>query len=132
MPGRVAYDRAMETLSGADVALGIFGRTEKAGRVVPHKVIQAMAMGVATVTRRSAAIAEFFRDGEHLTLVDAGDADALAGAIEALAGDPAARRRIGAQGRSAAVDAGHPDRLGPLLADAVRRARDRTQPRRNP
>jgi len=132
MPGRVPYAQAMDSLAAADIALGIFGTTDKASRVVPHKVIQAMAMGVPTITRRSAAIAEFFRDGEHLSLVSAGDADALAGAIEALAGDPVARRALGVRGRAAAFDAGHPDRLGTILADAVRQARDRTTPRRRP
>jgi glycosyltransferase involved in cell wall biosynthesis len=126
MPGRAPYGEAMETLAAADLALGIFGRTEKAGRVVPHKVFQSMALGVPVVTRRSPAIAEFFRHGEHLALVPAGDPEALAEAILTLAADRDARRRLGEAGRQAALEAGHPDRLGPLLVDALARAREGT------
>lgn len=132
MTGRLPYDRAMELLAGADLALGIFGAGAKAGRVVPHKVFQSLALSVPTVTRRSAAIAEFFRDREHLALVPAADAAALAGAIESLAADRAARERMGAAGRRAALEAGHPAKIGALLADSVRRARERTAPRRRP
>jgi glycosyltransferase involved in cell wall biosynthesis len=121
-------ERAIDRLASADVSLGIFGVGEKAGRVVPHKVFQSMALAVPTVTRRSGAIAEFFRDREHLALVPGGDAPALAAALEALAGDRAARERMGCAGRTAALEAGHPDRIGALLVDAVRRARDRTAP----
>jgi glycosyltransferase involved in cell wall biosynthesis len=127
--GRRPYGEAIERLALADLALGIFGVTEKAGRVVPHKVFQALALGVPTVTRQSAAIAEFFRDGDHLALVPAGDGAALAGAIEALAADPARRARIGRAGRDAALEAGAPSRVGALLVDAVLRARDATVPR---
>lgn len=128
--GRLPYDAAIERLAAADLALGIFGVTEKAGRVVPHKVFQALALGVPTITRRSAAIAEFFRDGDHLALVPAGDGAALAASIEALAGDPAKRARMGRAGREAALEAGEPSRVGALLLEAVARARDATAPRR--
>ncbi|HSQ58983.1 MAG TPA: glycosyltransferase [Acidobacteriota bacterium] len=129
MTGRLPYERAMELLARADLALGIFGGGEKAGRVVPHKVFQSLALSVPTVTRRSAAIAEFFRDREHLALVPAADPRALAAAIEALAADRAGRERMGAAGRAAALEAGHPSRIGALLAESVRRARDRTAPK---
>ncbi|HET9952261.1 MAG TPA: glycosyltransferase [Candidatus Eisenbacteria bacterium] len=127
--GRLPYEEAIERLADADIALGIFGVTEKAGRVVPHKVFQALALGVPTVTRRSAAIAEFFRDGDHVALVPAGDGAALAAAIESLAADPARRARMGRAGREAALEAGEPSRVGALLLEAVARARDATAPR---
>jgi glycosyltransferase involved in cell wall biosynthesis len=123
------YAEAIERLASADIALGIFGVTEKAGRVVPHKVFQALALGVPTITRRSGAIAEFFRDGDHLSLVPAGDGEALAQSIESLAADPARRDRMGRAGREAALEAGEPSRVGALLLEAVARARDATAPR---
>jgi glycosyltransferase involved in cell wall biosynthesis len=132
MPGRVSYDGSMAAMAAADVALGIFGRTPKAARVVPHKVFQAMALGVPTVTRRSAAIAEFFPDEDTIGLVPAGDPEALARAIESLAGDPGKRARRGEAGRAASRAAGHPERIGPLLVEAIGRARDRTAPVRKP
>ena len=129
--GRLPYDAALDAVAGADLALGIFGTTAKAGRVVPHKVFQSLAAGVPTITRRSRAIAEFFREGEHLALVPPGDPAALAAAIEALAADPARRESLGLAGRKAALAEGSPERIGSLLADAVARAREATAPRRS-
>jgi len=40
----------------ADICLGIFGRTEKARRVVPHKIFQSMGMGKAVITARTPAV----------------------------------------------------------------------------
>lgn len=120
--GRVSYPRAIDLLAGADLALGIFGVTPKSGRVVPHKVWQSLALGVPVITRRSRATAEFFRGGEHLVEVPPGDPAALADAIERLARDPDARARIGAAGREAARAQGSPERIAPLLLDAVQRA----------
>jgi glycosyltransferase involved in cell wall biosynthesis len=119
---RMPYEDAMRRLAQADLGLGIFGQSAKSARVVPHKVFQSMALGVPTITRRSAAIAEFFRDEEHLVLVPPGDGAALARAIEALADDPARRERIGAQGRAAALSQASPPRIGELLEEAIRRA----------
>ncbi|HKQ20334.1 MAG TPA: glycosyltransferase [Candidatus Eisenbacteria bacterium] len=135
---RIPYGDALSVMAKADVALGIFGVSEKAGRVVPHKVYQSLALGVPTVTRRSAAIAEFFRDGrdgrdgrkvEELVTIPAGDAPALARALEELAVDPARRARIGAAGRAAALVHGTPDRIGEALVEAIVRSRAATAPR---
>lgn len=126
---RVSQEEALERLARADIALGIFGTTPKAGRVVPHKVYQALALGTLTITRRSAAISEFFRDGQHLVLVPPGDAPALAAAIEALAKDPERRARIGEAGRAAALEQVSPERIGACLVDAIQRARASTEPR---
>lgn len=125
---RMPYAAALGHLARSDLSLGIFGTSTKAGRVVPHKVFQSMALGVPTVTRRSAAIAEFFRDEEHLVLLPAGDAPALTRAIESLAGDPERRERIGSAGRQAARAQGSPARIGDLLAEAIQRSREATAP----
>lgn len=132
---RIPYGDALTVLAKADVALGIFGLSEKAGRVVPHKVYQSLALGVPTVTRRSAAIAEFFRDGrdgqdvEEIVTVPAGDSAALAKALEELAADPARRARVGAMGRAAALARGTPERIGEALVEAIVRSRVATAPR---
>jgi glycosyltransferase involved in cell wall biosynthesis len=137
---RLPYARVLDALARADVALGIFGTTDKAARVVPHKVYQALAVGVPTVTRRSPAVAEFFawgrsapesaraaanpsQGGEPLLLVPPGDASALAAAIEELARDPERRQRIGASGKDAALSFATPERVGKTLLDAIERAR---------
>lgn len=126
---RLPYGEALDALAAADVALGIFGTTAKAGRVVPHKVYQSMAMGIPTISRRSRAVSEFFRDGEHLALIPPGDPAALARAIEGLAADPDRSRAMAARGRASAIGQASPEPIGAILADAIQRARDRTAPR---
>lgn len=120
---RVPYARALEILAGGDLALGIFGTTDKAARVVPHKVYQALAIGVPVVTRRSPAIAELFPEAAPFALVAPGSAEALADAVEALAGDLARREALGAAGRAAALRIAAPRRIGEALVEAIARAR---------
>jgi len=126
---RGAYAEALEALVQADLALGIFGTTAKAARVIPHKVYQALAVGVPVVTRRSAAMAELFRDEEHLVLVPPGDPGAIAGAIEALASNPDRRAAIGAWGRAAVLAEASPETIGALLLEAIAGAREISSPR---
>ena len=82
-------------IAAADVCLGVFGRTEKAGRVVANKVYQAMAMGRPVITADCPAARENFADSKHICLVTAGDPRGLAEKIRHLYKDPDARQRIG-------------------------------------
>ncbi len=78
----------------ADICLGIFGRTEKAGRVVPHKVFQAMALGKPVITARTPAAEEFFIHRQNIFLCDGGDPDRLADAVMELKDDADLRERL--------------------------------------
>lgn len=60
------------------IALGIFGTTDKAARVIPNKAYEAMAMGLPLITRRSPAIDELLEDSIECLLVEAGDPTDLA------------------------------------------------------
>lgn len=57
-------------IRSSHIVLGIFKKGGKASRVVPNKVYDALAAGAVVVTEESDAIKEFFRDGEHLFLVE--------------------------------------------------------------
>lgn len=92
---RVPMESLPETILAADVCLGVFGRTDKAGRVVANKVYQSMAMGKPVITEDSPAIRELFADSAEICLVPAGDSEALAGQIEALFRDRNRGRSIG-------------------------------------
>ena len=83
----VAYDRLCERIHRADVLLGVFGTTEKAARVMPNKVFQALASGRTVVTRESAAYPGRARASEALAFVPPGDPPALADAVRRLAAD---------------------------------------------
>lgn len=91
------YDRLPARIRLADILLGVFGTTAKAGRVIPNKVFQALACGKPVVTRTAPAYpAELQRvECSGLVWVDAGDAQGLAECVAALAADRAALRGLG-------------------------------------
>jgi glycosyltransferase involved in cell wall biosynthesis len=97
----IEYDLLPNEIWHAGCALGIFGTTDKAQRVIPNKAFQALACGAPLVTADTPAARELLDDGESALLVPPGDPEALAGAIRTLAGDPELARRIAAGGRSA-------------------------------
>jgi glycosyltransferase involved in cell wall biosynthesis len=70
---------------------------------IPVALIEALACEVPVVASRLSGIPELVIDGETGLLVDAGDADALADAIERLSRDPSLRRQLGAAGRAHVV-----------------------------
>jgi glycosyltransferase involved in cell wall biosynthesis len=100
----VHYERLPEELHGAGCALGIFGTSAKAARVIPNKAFQALACGTPLVTADTPAARELLRDSESALLVPPGDAGALATAIVAALDDADLRRRIGEAGRRRAVE----------------------------
>ena len=77
----VEYDRLPAELYRASCALGIFGTSAKAARVIPNKVFQALACGTPVVTADTPAAQELLRDGESALLVPAGNPEALVEAI---------------------------------------------------
>ena len=80
----VEYERLPEELRRATCALGIFGTSAKAARVIPNKAFQALACGTPLVTADTAAARELLRDGESALLVPPGDPEALADALRRL------------------------------------------------
>lgn len=47
-------------VENCDLALGVFGNTRKAHNSVPTKVVEALSMGIPTLTMNSPALTEFF------------------------------------------------------------------------
>jgi glycosyltransferase involved in cell wall biosynthesis len=81
----VEYERLPAELHRASCALGIFGTSDKAARVIPNKAFQAIACGTPLVTADTPAARELLRDGESALLVRPGDPQALAAALRRLA-----------------------------------------------
>ncbi len=94
----VNEDRLCRYIADSDIVLGIFGRTPKAGMVIPNKVYQAMAVGRVVITSDTSAIRECFEPGEHLITVPAGDPVALNKSIKRLLQRPDLRRKLAEQG----------------------------------
>ncbi len=108
-------DLARSVAERADVCLGIFGRTEKAGRVVPHKVFQAMALGKAVITARTAAAEEFFIHRKNIFLCDRKEPDSLAEAILELKGDDGLREKLAREGSGLVWEKYQPEAIGSTL-----------------
>lgn len=118
-PGRVDYADSPRLLADADIVLGAFGRGEKAGRVIPHKLYQGLAAGRAVVTGDGEGVREVFEPGRDLCLVPRGDAASLATALARLIGDADARRALGARARERALEVATPERVGESLRAAI-------------
>ena len=79
------YQTALpERIDQADILLGIFGDTPKAGRVIPNKVFQSMAMGKPIITQSSKAYPEQVRQSKGIVWVNPGQPQALADAALSL------------------------------------------------
>jgi glycosyltransferase involved in cell wall biosynthesis len=94
----VDYELLPAELHRASCALGIFGTSAKALRVIPNKVFQALACGTPVVTADTAAARELLRDQESALLVPPGDPEALAAALRRLAAGPELAERLSAAG----------------------------------
>jgi len=95
----VEYERLPDLYRSAGCALGIFGVSDKAARVIPNKVFQALATETPLITADTPAARELLEDERDALLVPPGDAAALAGAIRRLAADAALREDVAARGR---------------------------------
>jgi glycosyltransferase involved in cell wall biosynthesis len=116
---RIPMESLPDAIASASICLGIFGRTNKASRVVPNKVYQCMAMGKAVITERSPALLEHFADGDGICLVSPGNAEELAGTIEHLADHPDELARVSARAYQLVKDAFHSKRIAGLFLDHI-------------
>jgi glycosyltransferase involved in cell wall biosynthesis len=121
----VPYESLGRELASSAICLGIFGSSEKAQRVVPNKVYQAMAVGRAIVTADTPAAREVLAHGRDALLVPAGDAEALADAMRRLAADPELRARVGANAHHRFMELGTPVMVAGRLLDSLSRLDDR-------
>jgi glycosyltransferase involved in cell wall biosynthesis len=119
--GLVSLDEIPDHISRATVCLGIFGESEKAGRVVPNKLFECVAMGRPVVTRSSPAVENAFESGE-IVMVPPGDPEALAEAVRALLADPERREMIATGGRRRYLEVFHESALTVALIDVLRGA----------
>jgi glycosyltransferase involved in cell wall biosynthesis len=119
----VEYERLPGELHRAGCALGIFGTSDKARRVIPNKAFQALACGTPLVTADTPATRELLEDGRDALLVRPGDPQALAGAVRRLAADAELSRRLSATGVATYQTHASEDVLGArwraLLEDAI-------------
>jgi glycosyltransferase involved in cell wall biosynthesis len=102
-------------IASSDICLGIFGKTEKAERVVPHKIFQSMGMRKPVITGRTPAIEEFFSHRENIFLIPESNPDLLAQAILELKRDEDLREGIAERGYRLVRDKFSPKAIGRAL-----------------
>ncbi|OGZ07012.1 MAG: hypothetical protein A2942_00290 [Candidatus Lloydbacteria bacterium RIFCSPLOWO2_01_FULL_50_20] len=78
---RLPHKAVIALTKKVDLTLGIFGDTEKAARVIPNKLLEAMACGTPVVTGKNSAMERYFEDGKEVYYCAMGDAQSLADAI---------------------------------------------------
>lgn len=95
----VNYETLPSHIQSADILLGIFGTSEKAHRVIPNKVYQALACGKPLVTMKSPAYPKGFTTNDQLGIswTQPGNAQHLANTVSRLASDKRKLRDIGAK-----------------------------------
>lgn len=123
--GVVANERMPALLAACDAAPVPQRDVPFARAQLPAKALEAMAMALPVVATPVADLPEILGEGERGWLVPVDDPAALAGALAAIAADPAEARRRAEAGRrwflaEASVDA-IADRLAPLVAGALAR-----------
>ena len=96
----IDYEALPGEIQSAGCALGVFGTSQKATRVIPNKAFQALACATPLVTADTPAARELLTDGGDALLVAPGNAAALAAAVRRLAADPDLAGRVGEAGRA--------------------------------
>jgi glycosyltransferase involved in cell wall biosynthesis len=112
MIGRVPLTELPKEIASATVCCGIFGVSDKAGRVVPNKVFECVASGRPVVTGDTPAMRRAFSQ-EEIALVPPGDHDALARVLRELLTD--------ADRRAAMAAAAHRHYLAEYASDSITR-----------
>lgn len=88
-PAFVDRTRLQELLQQSQLVAGVFGRSGKAQRVVPFKVVHALAAGRPVLTADTPAIAGWLGGSGAVFTAPAADVPALAQALRRLVAEPA-------------------------------------------
>lgn len=90
--GFVPVEELLPDLIDADIGIVPAQAGPFTDTMVPSKLLEYVSLGIPTICSDLPAVRHYFND-DQVTMVAPGDPDALAGAIMALAADPAGRRR---------------------------------------
>jgi glycosyltransferase involved in cell wall biosynthesis len=124
----IPYHRLPRTYAESTICLGIFGKTDKARRVIPTKVYQALAVGKPVITGDTPAAREILEHGKTAMLCRAGDGRALADAILMLLKQTPLREQIASAGHHLYRQRFTPQHIGvsalTVLQDALEVAGD--------
>lgn len=103
----------------SDICLGIFGKSEKAKRVVPQKVYQCAAMAKPIITLESPAMKEFFEKNIHCIMTKSNPAS-IAKSIIDLSEDLEKSKKLGAAAKQLFDEEYSSKKIGAKLINIVR------------
>ena len=109
-----------DDLTTYDVALGIFGDFERTRRIVPHKVFEALAIGLPVITARTPALESLFPVDTTMATCKPGDPQALASLMKTLASNRELRRTLGEEGRRYVRSHYRPSHVASNLLEGIR------------
>lgn len=92
--GWVGGEEKTRLLAGADIFV-----LPSHNEGLPMSLLEAMSFGLAVISTRVGGIPDAVREGDEGLLLEPGDVDGLAAALERLASDAALRRRLGEAAR---------------------------------
>ncbi|MCB9877388.1 MAG: glycosyltransferase [Planctomycetes bacterium] len=100
-PEFVDRERLAALLADSQLVAGVFGDGGKAQRVVPFKLVHALAAGRPVVTADTPAVRRWLDGSGAVVLTPAGDVQALAATLRELAASPEALRAAATAARPA-------------------------------
>jgi len=114
--------RLRQLLDSHHVVFGVFGTGDKAKRVVPFKLVHALAHARVAITAETAAVQTLLEPGADCLTVPAGDPAALARALGCVLDGPLLLPRIGGAGRRRYERTFAPHAIGERLLDVLEAA----------
>ncbi|MCC7202771.1 MAG: glycosyltransferase family 4 protein [Nitrospirae bacterium] len=106
-------------ISNADICLGIFGKSDKALRVIPCKVYNCLAAGKPLITARTLATDSVLTHNKNVYFCDPGDPASLAKAVLALKDNESLRNKIAQNGMTYFNNNFSADAIGRKVAEII-------------
>ena len=117
--GARSSEEILNLAEDSHILLGIFGTSDKAQRVIPHKVFEALAIGKPVITERSPAVCELLEEKRDVILVNPGDAMDLVDKLRWVKQNYLRALEIGRQGQITFHNRAHPKIVAEELRNII-------------
>src|SRR3990172_8863333 len=107
-------------ISNADICLGIFGKSNKALRVIPCKVYNCLDLGKPLITARTLATDGVLTHNENVYFCNPVDPESLAEALLTLRNSQSLRNKIAQNGMDYSIRNFSADAIGRKVAQIIR------------